>query len=593
MTKINVMDSSLANKIAAGEVIERIASIVKELIENSIDAGADSIKVILENSGILSLEVIDNGCGMDSSDAELCFLPHATSKIKKSDDLFFISSLGFRGEALASIASVSNIILKTFDGNESTCLTLSGGKMVSKTAGDGRVGSSVTVSDIFFNTPARLKFLKSEASELSFITSVIEKMSLAYPNVAFTLVNNSKTIIKTSGSDNLLKSIHEVFGLNVSDSMLTLNVESDDFYVSGYISKPEVMKSNKNFFIIFVNGRIIRNFEINKAVNDAYHTYKPVDKFPIVVLNIDIDPTMIDVNIHPSKQEVKISKMNELASLLYDACKKILSNTLLIPQMGKYENFEEDDYNDISSFGIVSSDDGDEKNFFSDKDDSVDIDSLVQTSFNFNEVVKVNNESDEEKEISISSLKLFPVGLVHGTYIVAQNDEGMFLVDQHAAAERINYELFLEKLKNRTYHMKPLLIPFNIELTKSDFINFCSKSSLFSEYGFDFDFFGTSSLVIKGHPDYFKEGYEEASIRKVLDIFLNSKYDRVKFLEHVSITLACKMSIKGNTAISLTEMQYFLDNIVKCENPFTCPHGRPTIIKYSKYDLEKLFKRSI
>ncbi|MFI3261078.1 MAG: DNA mismatch repair endonuclease MutL [bacterium] len=570
MTKIKVMSEHLANKIAAGEVIERTTSVIKELIENSVDAGSTDIKVSLESSGKTKIEIIDNGAGMDNEDAHLCFFSHATSKIKKDDDLFFINTLGFRGEALASIASVSKITLKTCNGKESTFIKLSAGKIIEEGSSDGRIGTSITVTDLFFNTPARLKFLKTESSELSATVNLIEKIALSNPSISFTLVNNEKTILRTSGSGNLHKTIHEIFGMSISNAMLKIEASNDDFYVDGYVSKPEVMKNNRNNFITFVNGRLVRSFEVNKAINDAYHTYKPVDKFPVIVLNIDIDPTMIDVNIHPTKQEIKISKCDELCSLIYKAVKKELAKTLLIPEL-------KEDIQEVKQ--LIP-----EENIIKEE-------TIVQQSLNFGEVTIV--EEKEEKIVSISSFKMYPVGLVHGTYIIAQNEEGMFLIDQHAAAERINYEKYLNNLRKKEVCKNSLLIPINIEYSKSEFIKIMSKEEEIKNIGIDFSVFGESSIIINSHPDYLKLGYEEESIRKIIDITINSNYDRVKFEEHIAITLACKMSLKGNTSITETEMEYFLNEVVKCENPYTCPHGRPTIIKYSKYELEKLFLRSI
>ena len=565
MTKIAVMSDSLANKIAAGEVIERISSVVKELVENSLDAESSEIKINLTDSGFKKIEIIDNGVGMDKEDAMLCFERHATSKLKKDDDLFFISSLGFRGEALPSIASVSKISLVTSTGDGGTKILLEAGKIKNVENTDFKRGTQIIVTELFYNTPARLKFLKNESSELSNVVSLIEKLSFSYPGVSFILTNNDRTIIKTSGSSNLHKTIFEIYGLGVSKNVMEIHRNNDDFEVSGYIVRPEYLKSNRNYMITFINNRLVRNFDINKAINEAYYTYKPKDKFPIVVINIEVDPTLIDVNIHPSKQEVKVSKIADLCDLIYNEIKVKLNKTNMIPLI------EEDE-------------------------PRVLVDSLhkesVQTTFNFNEVVTKVKEVDKvNKEVEISSFKLYPVGLVHGTYIVAQNEEGMYLIDQHAAAERIRYENNMKALKERSFSIKSLLIPINIELSKSEFVKFNEKSDDFKNLGFEFENFGEHSILVKAHPNYLTHGYEKSSIEKIINLVINSTYDRVKFEESVAIMLACKMSIKANHKISIMEMEYFLNTLVKCENPFNCPHGRPTIIKYTIYELEKLFKR--
>ena len=324
MSKIHVMSEELANKISAGEVVERCSSIVKELVENSIDAEATEIKVELIKGGLDSIKVIDNGVGMDREDALLAFGRHATSKLLRDDDLFFIDTMGFRGEALPSIASVSEVELKTSDGTDSTHIHIKGGETLENISGDLRVGTSITVTNLFYNTPARLKYLKSENTETYNSVNLIEKLALAHPSIKFTLSNNEKIIVKTSGSNELLKTIHEIYGLNVSSKMLEFKNSNNDFDIYGYICKPEILRSNRNDLNTFVNDRVIRNSEINKAINDAYHTYKPDGKYPVVVLKVNTDPTLVDVNIHPTKQDVKISKMEELYDLIYTTIKNTL-----------------------------------------------------------------------------------------------------------------------------------------------------------------------------------------------------------------------------------------------------------------------------
>ena len=344
MSKIKVMNELLANKIAAGEVIEKLASIVKELTENSIDAGASKIVIELLNAGMDDIIVTDDGEGMDSIDAKECFLRHATSKIYKEDDLYFIDTLGFRGEALASIASVSEIELKTCNGKESTYIHLKGGVIDKVEPCEERKGTSISVTNVFYNTPARLKYLKSEASELASITNFVEKLALSEKSIAFTLTNNGKEIVKTSGSGNMLKVIHEIYGANISSNMLEIKNSNNDFTIYGYACKPHILKSTKNHMITFINNRVIKNYDINEAINDAYYTYKPEGKFPVVVLNIETDPTVVDVNIHPTKQDVKISKIKDLKELITSTIKKALYESLLIIKPLEDEKTEENNY---------------------------------------------------------------------------------------------------------------------------------------------------------------------------------------------------------------------------------------------------------
>ncbi len=572
MSVIKVMSENLANKIAAGEVVEKCASVVKELVENSIDANASKIKINLIKGGLTEITVIDDGIGMDEVDAEMAFLRHATSKIYKDDDLFFINTLGFRGEALPSIASVSEVVLETCKNEVGTKVHIKGGNILEKTPSNGRIGTKITITNLFYNTPARLKYLKSEQTELANTTMFIEKLSLAKPEIAFTLTNNGKEIVKTSGSNNLLKTIHEIYGLQISSKMLEIHALNDDFEIKGYVCKPEILRTNRNHLITFINGRVVRNNEINRAINDAYYTYKPDGKYPVAVINIDTDPTLVDVNIHPTKQDVKISKMQSLYNLIYETIKDALYKSLLIPDAVSKEKVEE------------------VKNSFFPLNDFKDIEGS-QTTFDFGST----NKEEVVKNEEFKSLVLYPVGLCLGTYIVCENDEGIYLLDQHAAQERVNYENYLENLKKSEITITDLLIPITIEMNYSDFMSFKEHEKIFNDMGFVFEEFGINTIIIKSHPTWLKTGYEEESIRKIIDLIISLKgnFDAIKFRENVAITLACKMAIKANEHISMLEIEGLLKNLVKCDNPYNCPHGRPTIVKFSIYDLEKMFKRAM
>ncbi len=573
MSVIKVMSENLANKIAAGEVVEKCASVVKELVENSIDANAKNIKVQLTKGGLSEITVIDDGKGMDSSDAEMAFLRHATSKIYKDDDLFFIDTLGFRGEALPSIASVSEVVMETCVKEVGTKIHIKGGKILEKSPSNARIGTKITITNLFYNTPARLKYLKSEQYELAVITSFIEKLSLAKPKISFSLSNNGKEIVKTTGSGNTLKVIHEIYGLNVSSKMLHIKSLNDDFEISGFVCKPELLKSSRNHMTTIVNGRVVRNNDINRAINDAYYTYKPDGKYPIVVIYIDTDPTLVDVNIHPTKQDVKISKIDSLYDIIYNTIKDVLYESLLIPDAIKKE-----DANNI-------------KDSFVPIDESYKTITGSQTTFDFGE----ENKEEVVKNEEFKSLVLYPVGLCLGTYIVCENDEGIYLLDQHAAQERVNYENYLNALKNEDIHTISMLIPIQIEMSNSEYITFTKNQEIFRNIGFEFEEFGINTIIIKSHPTWLKTGYEEESIRKIIDLIINldGDFDVIKFRENVAITLACKMAIKANEHISMLEIEGLLKNLVKCDQPYNCPHGRPTIIKFSIYDLEKMFKRAM
>lgn len=577
MGKIRVMDETLANKIAAGEVVEKCSSVVKELCENSIDAGAKNILIQLEEGGKKKIEVSDDGSGMSEEDAILAFQRHATSKIYKDDDLFFIDTLGFRGEALPSIASVSRCELKTSDGVVGTHVVIEGGKKILVEKSDARKGTSLKITNLFYNTPARLKYLRSEQAELASCVSFVERLALSHPEIAFTLHHDNRLVVKTSGSNDLLKTIHEIYGLQVSSKMIEIKASNDDFDLYGYVCKPEILKSNRNHMIVMVNDRIVKNFDINKAINDAYYTYKPDIKFPIVVLKINTDPTLIDVNIHPTKQDIKLSKIDVLYELIVKTIKDALYNALLVPDAL------------LRTPEIQNSPKEVIENIVKEQEEAY-IPTTVQTEFNLKEEPKeeIIVENPEMKE-----LVLYPVGLAHGTYIIAENESGVYIIDQHAAQERVNYERNMAALKSKEVHTTNLLFPITIELSGSEFLKVKAEEEHLKELGFDIEEFGVNTFVIKAHPTWLREGYEEESIRRIIDLIVGgiSKVDPVKFNESIAITLACKMSIKANMHISHEAQEELLKELCACDNPYNCPHGRPTIIKFSNYDLERMFKR--
>ncbi len=597
MSKIHVMSEVLANKIAAGEVIERVSSVVKELVENSIDAKSKSIKIDLVNAGIKSLTITDDGVGMESDDALLAFSRHATSKLLKDDDLFFINTLGFRGEALPSIASVSKVILKTSTGNAGTLIEIHGGKLIKEEKSDARIGTTFTVSDLFYNTPARLKYLKSETTELSSIVMYIEKLALTHPEIKFTLTNNDKVIVSTSGSNNLLKTIYEIYGYLVSSNMISINASSEDYDISGYVCKPSILKSNRNHMTTIVNGRIVKNIELNKAINDAYYTYKPDIKYPIVVINIETDPTIIDVNIHPTKQDIKFSKQYELNELVTKTIKDALYKALLIPKIEVKEKISDNEIGILNEYNKPIINNNEAKEYVINKNLKILNDEQVKFDFrkvesNVNSNVIKDRVNEDNKNEKLKKLELYPCGLVMGTYIVCENENNMYLIDQHAAQERVNYERYLKHLKEQDIHITNLLIPYTIELNPSDYIKFNERKKVLTDMGFGIEEFGINTIVFKSHPSWLLPGFEFESIQKLVDLVINDyNIDRIKFYDSVSKTLACKMSVKGNTRITQDAMQTIIDDLVLCDNPYNCPHGRPTIITFTKYELERMFKR--
>ena len=594
MSKIKVMDEVLANKIAAGEVVEKTMNVVKELVENSIDAKSSEITIKLIDSGVKEIEVSDNGIGMDIEDAVMAFSRHATSKLKNLDDLFYIESLGFRGEALPSIASVSNVCLKTSNGETGTLVTLEGGENIKVSSCDLQEGTTITVSDLFYNTPVRLKYLKNLYVELSNIVEYVDKMALSYPDIKFCLINNDKVLLRTDGSGDLLKVIYQIYGADVTKKMISISGENDDYYISGFISYPEVTKSNRNGITTLVNGRVIKNNELNKIIIDSYHTYIPKDKFPIVVLNIDVDPILIDINIHPTKMDIKFSKMDTLKELVTDLVTKKLKQLTLIPNAA---------VRDVSSIVEVSkqiknsNDDVSYNSVLGDKTSYEEIKLDFEVNAREERYNETKEDTDEVEEVPVEKeyriKKMEPRGIVYSTYIIAENEDGMYIIDQHAAAERINYEKVLAALKEKVV-IVDLLIPVKIELSASEALIVKENFSLLEEYGFKTEEFGINTIIVRSHPSWIMDDVAEECIRKVIDIIITREsFDFDLFVWRMAATMACRMSIKANDYISYDDQMFLLDSLRKCDNPFTCPHGRPTIITYTRYDLEKLFKRSL
>lgn len=573
MGKIRVMSENLANKIAAGEVIEKCASVVKELIENSIDAGASEIKVELIDSGTKLIRVVDNGSGMDEEDAEMCFGTHATSKLLKEDDLYSINTLGFRGEALPSIASVSIVTLTTSNGETGIKLNLEGGKIISKEKGDLRKGTIIEVKDLFYNTPARLKYLNSLPSELSSITAVINHAALSHPDIRFILSNNDKVILRTDGSNNLLKVINEIYGNTVAKKMLEISGENDDYEVHGYISLPDENKSSRNHMITLVNGRVVRNTDLNRVINDAYHKYKPDGRYPITVLEIETDPSLIDVNIHPSKLDIKFSNFEDLKELVFNLIEKALDNHFLGVDIS------------TKQVNIVKYTEEPKEEVHTHEELTLDLSNF--------EVSEPETKYEKTEEDTKPFPNLTVIGSVLGTYIVCHNEDGMYLIDQHAAAERFNYEKFKRLLKDPGKDRINLLIPINLEYTKDEFITLKNNIDIVRNIGIEIEEFGESSFIVRSHPTWFKEGFEEYFVKNILESIINNakNFDLERFNDSLAASLACHSSIQANTEISIEEMNRVIKDLSTCKNPYNCAHGRPTIIHYPKYELEKLFKR--
>lgn len=584
MSKIQVMNDDLANKIAAGEVVERCLNVVKELVENSIDAKSSKIRVALKDSGILEITVADDGVGMDEDDATLAFSRHATSKLKSLNDLFHIASLGFRGEALPSIASVSKVELRTSTNDVGTYLYLEGGQLIKKERYPLEKGTTITVKNLFYNTPVRLKYLKSLSTELSLIIDYMNKMALSYPNIKFILENNDKELLNTTGDGNLLKVIYAVYGIDVAKKMIEINGENDDYVISGYVSYPEAAKTSRNVMTTLVNGRVIKNQALNRAILDTYHTYIPKDKYPVIVINVAVDPILVDINIHPQKMDIKFSKLDELLNLVTSLIEKKLKEILLIPH-ASVRNIK-------TIYEVEDSLPLEKPKSIFDDDNDIKIEKKVEeVSFDFQDDSKVITNNEVVKE-EYRIKKMHPLGIIHKTFIVAENEEGMYLIDQHAIAERINYEKFMKELSKENKDTTDLLVPIKLEYPKDEFLKIKEYLDVLKSIGVYLEEFGDHTFLVRRHPTFIYKGREKDSIEKIISILLEKgTFSKEKFIEKTATTLACRLSIKANDYISLEEADYLLETIRTCENPFTCPHGRPTIIAYSNYELEKMFKR--
>ena len=599
MSKIQVMDEVLANKIAAGEVVEKCMNVVKELVENAIDAKATSIKIELMDSGVKEIKVTDDGIGMDREDAVLAFSRHATSKVKNENDLFHIGSLGFRGEALPSIASVSNVTLNTNNGVVGTEVEINGGKLIAVNPSELAKGTSILVRDLFYNTPVRLKYLKSLYTELAYITEYVNKMALSYPEIRFVLTSNDKVLLKTDGSGRLLKVINDIYGLSVTKKMIEIKNENEDYQISGYISYPELQKSNKNAITLLVNGRVIRNLDIIRYITDSYHTYIPQDRYPIVVMKIDVDPILVDVNVHPTKMDIKFSKMDTLKDLITKTITSKLESLTLIPD-AILETTVDENRTRIST--VYTPDRFQEFDENKKEEEFQEFEKMTLTFETQEETTPYQKNSVEDNNTTIVTTevkkerikKMYPVGLVHGTYIIAENEDGMYIIDQHAANERVNYEYYLREMSNPKPITIDLLVPITLEFASNEYIILKEHFDILDQLGIGYEEFGFQTLLIRSVPVWLTKSNIEVALRKIFDIITVREDFRLdRYLDHIAATVACKASIKANDHIELSSMEVLLERLRSCENPFTCPHGRPTIITYSKYDLEKLFKRSM
>lgn len=625
MSSILKLDQHTTNLIAAGEVIERASSVVKELVENSIDAHARNIVITLVDSGIKEITVSDDGIGMDSIDAKLCIEPHATSKIRNQNDLFSIRTLGFRGEALPSIISISNFKLKTSDnGMRGIMYNLRAGEFISEAIISHPRGTEISVKNLFFNTPARLQNLQTQSVELSYVVDYVNKMALANPYISFKLVNNERTILQTFGTNNLLEVISNTYGVEIAKNMMDVFNDDGYFKVSGYVSKINVTRSNKNYINIIVNGRVIKSNTIVNAINLAYKNYLMTGRYPIAVININVDPGLVDVNVHPAKLEVRFSNEEKLLKLITETISSALSKANLIVDMDKPK--EKMIESNIDKY-IIEEDEDQDYSFDEIKENESNFDNLNETDldyFNTKEIKPINLEDyklhddieeedqieekysqqqysmidDDDEVFDEGEIEKIPrlsyIGQLHGTYLLAQTEDVFYIIDQHAAAERINYEKIVKELQKDQVISYELLLPIKLDYTTSEAILINDHLHEILKLGIKIEDFGGGAFTVREVPIWLFRGREKEFIEEIIyHIINNKKMEKHQFLDSLAKSLACKKSIKGNEYVNQLEIDYLLQDLSKCENPYTCPHGRPVIIKFSKNEIERWFKRVV
>lgn len=648
MGKIHELTDVLADQIAAGEVIERPASIVKELVENSLDADSKRIDIIVENSGLDSIRVIDDGSGIAADDVEIAFKRHATSKIATRRDLFKVQTMGFRGEALPSIASVADVTLTTATSGSTTgsLIHIHGGKLVDVKPGPARQGTDVVVRELFFNTPARLKYLKSPQTELARITDIVNRLALANPQVAFSLTHNNKELFRTAGNNNLQQVIAAIYGIQVGQKMLPFAGEDDDFKVTGFVSLPELTRASRQYITITINHRYIRNFELTKAIINGYESKLMVGRYPIAVLNIQLDPVLVDVNVHPAKREVRLSKEPQLAALIAKAIRQRISTENLIPDVDAQQFIPaepdvtdlEQQLNEVAKQYVTPTTDFAQASSPSsgainnggpadvDAGDSVVHEPVVihkkneLTSSQMQQFdqryrdegivypfgspdeqapqkpTKAENIELDVHDKSDQSKKRFPdlqyIGQLQGTFLLAQAGDGLYIVDQHAAQERINYEKFRQEIGQVSADQQTFLVPLVLNYSTVDTMTISQHLDTLEAVGLHLESFGPNSFILRSHPTWFAEGQEEATVKEMIEWLINDgKISVHDFRQRTAIMMSCKRAIKANHHLDEREAKALLRRLPKCENPFNCPHGRPVTVHFNDRDLEKMFKR--
>lgn len=661
MGKINRLDEHLSNMIAAGEVVERPMGIVKELVENCIDAHAKNIEIQIIQGGIDTITIIDDGDGMEAVDATLAFERHATSKLKEVNDLWNIHTMGFRGEALPSIASVSHVLLRTNNGTDSTEVEINYGKLMSAKPCGTPKGTMIEVKNLFQKTPARFKHLKSPQYEFSLISDVIQKFALSHPEIGFYLSHDGRTIFKTRGNGSLLEILMQIYGRESAKTAIELHGKDNDYQITGYAMQPQYNRATKYYMLLYINGRMIRNYHLQKAVMDAYSNYLPKERYPIVVINMEMDAQLVDVNVHPSKWEIRLSKEKQLEKLVYETIHHALKEQLQIPEVKKEDIIKEkvevqefeftyereepvkklhDDINEsfvhpeknqepvievipehkkaeekpTIGYPQSSYSKGIRDTFVKEpqavyqaaskpikQDPELEkkleiippVQKAVEKPVEIIQEPPVNKEPViEQKPVNPSLPQLQVIGQFHNCYILAQGEKGLYIIDQHAAQERYHYEVISKQILKGVVDTQPLLLPITIESTLSAVTQVDTINALLEHIGIHLDVFGNNTFVVRELPIWMKDTNEEDFIRDMIDFFeQDSEIGIEKLRKHAIATMACHSSIRFHRTLTMDEMKQVVTDLGKCEQPFHCPHGRPTLICLSDNDLFKQFER--
>lgn len=594
MKNINILDSNTIDKIAAGEVVERPSAVVKELVENSIDANADAVTIEIKDGGISFIRITDNGEGIDRSQVKKAFMRHATSKIKSVEDLISVTSLGFRGEALSSISAVGKVefLTKTKTDFIGTRYVVEGGReCVFEDAGIPD-GTTIIVRDLFFNVPARKKFLKSPSSEGNNITELIEHMILSHPNISFKYIYNGNVKLQSSGKNDIKSCIYNVYGRDIANGLIEVKSTRDDISIHGFIGKPELARATRNFEIYFVNNRFIKSTLIDRALEEAYKDYLMLHKYPTVFLYFEIPSHLIDVNVHPTKREIRFFEGEALKCYIVDVIKNALINKELIKEIVE-ETHEKPSVKESEI----------------NKEPFETINHIIESSYNnyySSEIEKEDESTDindkneqltlfDDKFISEESIKKHRIiGQLFDTYWLIEFENKLFIVDQHAAHEKVNYERLIKKLRNNENCSQNIYPPIVVSLSNAEAQYVTKYNENFLNVGFTIEHFGGLDYTISTVPMELLSQNPADYFHEMLDELMEGKNSKETETVNLKIaTMACKASVKGNMHLSVFEADKLISELLTLENPYNCPHGRPTIISFSKYEIEKMFKRIV